>query len=187
MSAYVFISYGRADRAYVDQLAAYLRKAGIVPWYDYELVTGDRWERVVRTQVDGCAAFMVVMTPDSDESNWVEREIIRAEANGKPIVPLLLRGEPFFRLANIQADDVTGGRMPARQTITRLHDLTTGHADHSDVQPSPVASVGGPEQPATQQTPGQFAAEYSLQRTRDAARIAAEAARRIARRNEQPG
>jgi TIR domain len=73
---------------YVERLAARLEAAGIPCWYDHELAVGDRWEHVIRAEIDQCVALVVVMTPSSDQSSWVKRELDRAEPD-KPIFPLL--------------------------------------------------------------------------------------------------
>jgi TIR domain len=120
----VFISYTRADRAYVDQIAAYLTAADVAVWYDHELAVGEQWRRAIRAEIDRCAAFVVVMTPDAEESSWVDREITYAERQRKRIFPLLLRGHPFFRLSDMQFEDVTGERMPSAafvDTLVRLY------------------------------------------------------------------
>jgi hypothetical protein len=39
---------------------------------------------MIRRRVDSCAAFVVVMTPDADQSRWVKREVAQAEL-GDPI------------------------------------------------------------------------------------------------------
>jgi WD40 repeat protein len=125
VSRYAFISYSRVDRAYADNLALNLHKSGIVVWYDYELANGDRWEQVIKDRIDGCAALIVVMSPSAEQSNWVKREINRAEMRGKPILPLLLEGEPFFRLSDLQFDDVIGGGLPSDRFTDRLRSLLT--------------------------------------------------------------
>jgi len=120
----VFISYShRGDSAYVESLATHLTNAGVPVWLDREIAVGDRWERVIRDQIDACVALIVVMTPQADASIWVSREINYAEAKMKPIFPLLLRGDPFFRLGNIQYENVTDGRMPSALTAV-LESLT---------------------------------------------------------------
>jgi branched-chain amino acid transport system substrate-binding protein len=117
---YVFVSYSRTDSAYVARLVAALREADIDVWVDDVLVSGDRWERVIRDKVDGCSALLAVMTPAADESEWVAREVSRAQVKGKPIVPLLLAGEAFFRLSDMHYDDVTDGRLPGPDVLDRL-------------------------------------------------------------------
>src|SRR5215470_776052 len=126
VGGHVFICYSHvANSAYVESLAIYLTDAGVPVWFDKEIITGDRWERMIRNQIDTCAAFIVVMTPEAEASDWVTREIHRAETKAKPILPLLLRDEVFFRLSNIQYEDVTGDRMPGTVFVTKLRQLTS--------------------------------------------------------------
>jgi hypothetical protein len=66
------------------------------------------------------------MTPASEESSWVDREIQEAEDEGKDILPLLLDGRRFFRLNHLQYEDVQGGRMPSDPWFDRLRELAAG-------------------------------------------------------------
>jgi hypothetical protein len=118
---HVFISYSHgADAGYVRRLASYLRDAGLTVWFDHEIVSGDRWARVIRERIDSCAAFIVVMTPQADASRWVGREIAHAETLNKPVLPLLLEGRPFFSLSDVQYESVVGGVMPSAAFLGRL-------------------------------------------------------------------
>jgi hypothetical protein len=71
----VFISYSHCqDGGYVESLAAHLAGEGVPVWFDKEIITGDRWERVVHTKIDTCAAFIVVMSPWPRHPNgWAAR------------------------------------------------------------------------------------------------------------------
>jgi hypothetical protein len=117
----VFISYSREDSAYVGRLATYLESVGISVWYDHALLAGQQWSDQIRTEIGSCTAFVVVMSPASVASSWVEREILHAENLGKTVVPLLLRGKVFFSLNNLHYADVTDGRMPGENIVSRLH------------------------------------------------------------------
>jgi hypothetical protein len=86
---------------------------------------GCRWPTVIRDKVDFCAA-LVVMTPAAEESEWVGREIHRAESKGKPILPRLLDGDAFFRLGETQYEPVVGGKMPSKAFVQRLRRLASG-------------------------------------------------------------
>src|SRR5262249_20906444 len=126
---YLFISYSRADRPYVDRLAAHLRNAGIEVWYDYDLDTGERFAEIIQTQINGCAGLLVVMTPAAMSSPWVSREISYAHHRGRPLLPLMLIAcDDHFLLFDIHREDVTGGRMPDGRFLTRLRHLV-GAAD----------------------------------------------------------
>ncbi|MBB5872168.1 hypothetical protein F4553_005602 [Allocatelliglobosispora scoriae] len=151
MTGHVFISYShRQDGAYVDRLAAHLTAAGLPVWYDREIVSSHRWDRVIQEKIDTCAAFVVVMTPQAYESEWVSREIIQAQSRARPIFPLLLRGDRFFALANIQSEDVTGGRLPSPQFLAQLRALADGRPPQMGALP-----LGQPVRPAPPQAPPQ--------------------------------
>jgi WD40 repeat protein len=118
---HIFLSYSHHNDAdYATRLAAHIAAAGLPVWLDRKVVSGDRWHEAIRDKVDSCAATVVVMTPPAEASPWVNREIARAETNGKPIFPLLLAGSPFFRLADLQYEDVSGGGMPTDAFLDQL-------------------------------------------------------------------
>ncbi|ACZ87903.1 toll/interleukin-1 receptor domain-containing protein [Streptosporangium roseum] len=123
MAGYVFISYSRRDHRYVERLASHLNHAGVRTWFDDEIPIGDRFEKVIRSKIDACAAFVVVMTPDAEESRWVHREITRAEDKGKEILPLLLAGDVFFRINDANCEAVTDARMPTAKFVDQLKAL----------------------------------------------------------------
>ncbi len=111
---HVFISYSRRDQEYARKLADDLREHDVEPWLDDRIDFGNRWWRTIVKAIRGCAAFVVVMTPESEESEWVEREILLAQRERKPILPLLLRGKGHSLLITTQHADVTSGRMPPK-------------------------------------------------------------------------
>jgi hypothetical protein len=87
---------------------------------------GDRWWREIVEAIRASAAFVIVMTPESEESEWVEREILLAQREGKPIFPLLLRGQENPLLITTQYVDVTDGQMPSESFYRRLRREGTG-------------------------------------------------------------
>jgi len=128
MSGHVFISYDHAhDMSYVEGLFYQLSAAGLPVWYDRGPLTDTRWADVVAPQLDSCGAVVVVMTPDADRCEWVFRDIDRAVRGGKPISPLLVRGEPFFTLVGLPHEDVTAGGRPSDEWVERIRaQLGTG-------------------------------------------------------------
>jgi tetratricopeptide (TPR) repeat protein len=121
---YVFLSYARVDQGYVDRLAEHLRANGVIPWFDRDTDYGEQWPQVIRDHVDGCRAFVVVMSRASDGSTWVKRELVRAEDQHKAVLPLSLDGVVFFELNTNQYEDVSGGRLPSSKFLERLQRLT---------------------------------------------------------------
>lgn len=124
MAGHVFVSYSRQDQAYARELADHLKRAGLAVWIDDDVDYGDRWESVIRQRLDSCAALVVIMTPAAEDSEWVRIEVSRCDVMNKPVLPLLVEGEPLFRLGHLQYEDVRGGRMPGLRFIGRLHALT---------------------------------------------------------------
>jgi hypothetical protein len=154
VTGHVFISYShRADATYVDRLARYLSNAGVPVWFDQEIVSGSRWTSVIREQLETSAAVIVVMTPEAEQSDWVNREIAQAEATGRPIFPLLLRGNRFFTLAHLQYEDVQGAKMPDAQFVARLSARLTPVAPLPDMSPVDVVEVGPRPRVASRRRP----------------------------------
>jgi hypothetical protein len=120
MGNHVLISYSRQDQGYARKLEDDLRERGFEVWIDDRIETGERWWRTIDQAIRACAVFVVVMTPDSGESEWVEKEIMLAQRQKKPVIPLLLRGEGFSLLIDTHYLDVTGGRMPPPRFYDRL-------------------------------------------------------------------
>jgi F-box protein 11 len=114
MAGDVFISYSRSDQVYVDRLVTLLRGRGATVWFDDQVDPGSRWAAVIEAKIRDCTAMLVVMTPASEASGWVQREINEAEHWAKPIFPLLLEGDRvWFRLSDYQSEIVRTGSMPS--------------------------------------------------------------------------
>jgi hypothetical protein len=88
----VFISYSRKDTGFVRQLARDLERAGYDPWWDIaDLRGGQAWAAEIDKQIRACDLVVVVLSPDSNRSQWVSKETLRASEIGKPIVPVMCR------------------------------------------------------------------------------------------------
>ncbi|MEZ4669613.1 MAG: toll/interleukin-1 receptor domain-containing protein [Anaerolineae bacterium] len=108
--SHIFISYSKQDIEFVRYLRALLEAEGFAIWMDEARLTPSaRWWKAIEHNVETCSAFVVVMSPSAYESDWVEREILLAEKQKRPIFPVLLAGEPWSRLANIQYEDLRAG------------------------------------------------------------------------------
>ena len=88
----VFISYSRKDIAFVDQLAADLKKAGLDVWYDVSgIAGGDRWRSEIENALRASQFVLVVLSPDAITSEWVEREFLFSSNLKRKIIPLMYR------------------------------------------------------------------------------------------------
>ena len=90
-----FISYSRTDTTQKQNIIKQLRTRGINLWVDIEnLVPGSpAWEREIERAIRDAAGIIVLLSPDSNNSEWVRREISFAEQNDKQIFPVLIRGD----------------------------------------------------------------------------------------------
>jgi tetratricopeptide (TPR) repeat protein len=88
----VFVSYAREDLAFVRRLRRVLESADLHPWIDVEGMYGGEefWPEICKA-IDAAAAFLFVMTPDSVASTFCRRELDRAIAQQKRIVPVCRR------------------------------------------------------------------------------------------------
>ena len=88
----VFISYSRRDLAFVKKLAADLQAAGLDVWYDLSgLEGGQRWRIEIEKAIRASQFVLVVLSPDSTISEWVEREYLFANNLKKQIIPLFYK------------------------------------------------------------------------------------------------
>ncbi len=117
---HIFVSYSRHDQPYAQQLADDLRQHGFDVWMDNRIDYGDRWWQTIVAAIRASDAFIVVMSPDSEKSEWVEREVLLAQRSLKPIFPLLLEGDEFPLLITVQFADVRDGKMPRDDFYARL-------------------------------------------------------------------
>ncbi len=86
----VFISYSRKDIEFVDRLANDLKAAGFEVWYDLSgLEAGTQWGSEIQKAIQDSQFFLVVLSPNSIKSSWVEREFLHASDQGIKIIPLL--------------------------------------------------------------------------------------------------
>ncbi len=103
-----------------------------------KLVPSQQWWPTIERNIKSCSALIVIMSPNSNESAWVEREILVAENDRKPIFPLLLAGNAWSRLANVQYADVRGGNDLAPELIDSLSRIVPTYS----IFPPPLPDAG---------------------------------------------
>lgn len=109
-SGHIFISYSKQDIDFVRYLRAMLESEGFWVWMDEaRLHPGDEWWDSIVQNIEQASAVIVVMSPNSLDSKWAQREILYAEKVNRPIFPVLLAGDNWSRLADIQFEDMRDG------------------------------------------------------------------------------
>jgi hypothetical protein len=121
---HIFISYSHKDKAYVDKLQKYLLKQGFDAWIDDRIDYGTRWPREIEKRLKDCEAFILIMSTNSYESEWVQNELSFARQLKKPIFPLLLDGVVWWHLQTTQYVDVKKGKLPPAKFFVRLSEFT---------------------------------------------------------------
>ena len=88
----VFISYARKDIKFARRLAADLEEAGFDVWWDIsDLKGGDDWVRFIPAAIQTSQYFVVLLSPDSVQSEWVAKEYSYALRLRKKIVPAMIK------------------------------------------------------------------------------------------------
>jgi len=127
---FFFISYSRVDTALQQKIVAGLRERGVNVWVDTEnLIPGSpAWEREIEKSIRGASGIIVLLSPDSNNSQWVRREISFTEEHDKPIFPVHIRGDENdsipLRLSSHQRVDLR------RNFSNGLDQLTNALKDH---------------------------------------------------------
>ncbi len=114
--SHLFVSYSRSDRIAVDKLAADLRQRGYVLWMDVDergIEPGEDWRRELVTQMSSAEGVIACVSPDFLNSPFCKAEIEQAQAENKPIYPVLVRRLDAdhtlaaFKLDNLQYTDLS--------------------------------------------------------------------------------
>jgi len=110
--AQVFTSYSRRDKETVDQIVGVIEGTGIDVWLDREdIKAGNMWRVQIVEAIDTCAAFLLMLSPNSAASDNVRKEIDLAEGSERPIFavmlqPVKLPADIRYQLAGLQLIDV---------------------------------------------------------------------------------
>ena len=138
---HIFISYSHKDTTYAHGLADQLRNMGFDIWIDERLDYGSQWPHEIQRQLDSCDAFILIMTPRSFASDWVQSELQRAKRKLKPIFPLLLEGdEPWLSVESTQYYDVRGEIFPDERFYSAIKRIVSGSQNIQTLNRLPKAA-----------------------------------------------
>lgn len=109
---YFFMSYSREDTAKQRRIVRELRERGVEIWVDVENLTPGTptWEREIERAIREAMGIIALLSPESNNSEWVRREISFGEQHRKRIFPVLIEGDDNtstpLRLASHQRVDL---------------------------------------------------------------------------------
>jgi TIR domain len=85
----VFVSYSSTDAAVARSVCSRLEAGGFPCWIaPRDIRPGDNWGEAIIRGLDGSWLMVVVLSPSSNESRQVEREVSRAVDRAIHVVPL---------------------------------------------------------------------------------------------------
>jgi len=117
----IFLAYDIRDQEYAKRLADFLDMQGVNRWMaPNSIEPGTRWDVAIADAIVDSTAIVVIMTPHSSQSRWVQQELLVAEREAIPIFPILLAGDPFESLRKRQFVDARSGELPPDRFIQRL-------------------------------------------------------------------
>jgi WD40 repeat protein len=88
----VFVSYSRADIAFVDRLDAALKARGITPLIDrHTIYAFEDWWRRIEMLISSADTVVFVLSPDAVTSEVCEREVTFAATLNKRLAPIVCR------------------------------------------------------------------------------------------------
>jgi hypothetical protein len=119
----VFVSYSMEDRAYANELLNYLaQQSNINVFTTDKLSAGEKWQSVIRQKLSSSDYFLVLLSPSSINSKWVQFELGLAWGLDKTIIPIITDREMIHKipldLRNLQVLDFDALRDP--ESINRI-------------------------------------------------------------------
>jgi len=88
--AHIFISYSRKDSDFVHRLMPALEQYGFSTWSDtHGIAGGDVWKASISRAVRESDAFLVVLSPQSANSENVAKELAVATKHARRVLPVL--------------------------------------------------------------------------------------------------
>lgn len=110
----VFISYSKERRDEALKLASKLEELGYVPWWDTSLKPLGNYREEIDQNLDAARAVIVIWSPESIKSKWVQSEADHGEKQSKLINTMTMDlnnpGEqipkPFNQTHAVLTDDI---------------------------------------------------------------------------------
>lgn len=124
----VFLSHSSQDRQFVNSLADKMRRHGVPVWYSHANILGaQQWHDEIGAALQRCDWFAVVLSPQSVESMWVKRELLKALEQRRfenKIIPILFQPCDYeqlsWTLSFFQMVDFTGAFEDGLRDLLRI-------------------------------------------------------------------
>ncbi len=132
----VFISYSRHDIDVARELQTFLTSKGYTVWIDLAGIQGgqDYMQRIHLAIMDS-QAMVLLISKDSQNSEWVLKELTLAIKNRKQVVPVLIDGygitNPSFDLALANINILDAARDMPEACLQIAESLSGGGTRHA--------------------------------------------------------
>lgn len=108
----LFVSYARVDKPYCVQIVKTLDVHDV--WYDQRLHAGQKWWQEISKRLDWCDGLVYLISPDSINSEYCQKEFEVASSAGKHIFPVIIQARTSIPtvLRDYQHVDLSEGLTP---------------------------------------------------------------------------
>lgn len=88
----IFISYSRNDLDIAEKIVSVLAESKLDTWIDWKSIPkGEKFEHEIYQGIEGATVFLFLISPNSVQSEWCQKEISHALRNKKRIIPILIK------------------------------------------------------------------------------------------------
>jgi len=131
--ANIFISYAREDSDFAELVQGRLEKAGHNPKVDFEILNvGDDWRDKLDQTIRQCQVLILIISPESNDSDYVNYEWAFALGAGLIIVPIEFRTAQIHpRMTPLQRLNFTNKSRPWQRLFEQLDKLLTASPETS--------------------------------------------------------
>ena len=106
---YIFVSYARRDKPFVDGLMRDLSKAGVPLWRDVDdIKPGSNWPEQITQALRQAAGLIYVSSEHSERSPWIQKELQEVMARSGYVFPIVLDDEGAKKYAAFPPRDPMG-------------------------------------------------------------------------------
>ena len=137
----VFISYSSKNKELVHKIVRVLEHIGVSYWKAPDMIpVGSNYAREIPRAIRECDLFLLILSKESQESVWVEKEVDSAICCKKNIVPFKIDDTPMndtfsFYFNNVQMIPYYLGEVAAVKSLCeQLQPYTTGGTSGEGIQ-----------------------------------------------------
>ena len=141
---YVFISYSRQDREFVERLSRELQQAGVQTWTDTQNISaGANWQQEIEKGLLQADVMLYVASGHASSSNWIEFEVQAfLKGNGR-LIPLVIDDAgPASMPPSLQAIQWVDFRGDFQSALAQLLDGIQELRGRTPVKPLAAQSKG---------------------------------------------